>query len=572
MIKTLAGQVKEFKKDSIITPIFMILEVIMEMIIPLLMSSIIDDGVEKGDIHHIYIIGIWMVVAAGIGLFAGIMGGKYGARASTGFARNLRQAMFENIQTFSFSNIDKFSTPSLVTRMTTDVTNLQNSYQMLLRMCVRAPFSLICAMIMSFSVNVKLSSIYLVAVIILGALLAIIIWRAMGYFTAMFKKYDDLNESVQENVSAIRVVKAYVKEDYETERFNKANDELVGIQLDVLLLLSYMTPVMNIILNLSVVAVIKVGGIQVMDGSATPGNVMAAITYCSQGLNAVMRMTMIFQTASRGVASQKRIMEVLNCEPAIKDGAYDGETIVKGKVEFRNVSFAYPGNEGASVIEDFNLVISPGETIGILGATGCGKTSLISLIPRFYDVTKGAVLVDDVDVRDYKLEVLRDKIAVSLQKSEIFTASIADNIAWGLPDATPDNIAAAADTAQAAQFINNRKDGMQTIVSQGGHSLSGGQRQRVAIARAVIKPAEILIFDDATSALDLKTEAELYSKLGKNKKDITKIIIAQRIASVKNADRIVVMDNGKLADVGSHEQLMITSSIYKDIYDSQLKK
>ena len=572
MRKTLAGQVKEFKKDSIITPIFMILEVIMEMIIPLLMSSIIDDGVEKGDIHHIYIIGIWMVVAAGIGLFAGIMGGKYGARASTGFARNLRQAMFENIQTFSFSNIDKFSTPSLVTRMTTDVTNLQNSYQMLLRMCVRAPFSLICAMIMSFSVNVKLASIYLVAVIILGALLAIIIWRAMGYFTAMFKKYDDLNESVQENVSAIRVVKAYVKEDYETERFNKANDELVGTQLDVLLLLSYMTPVMNIILNLSVVAVIKVGGIQVMDGSATPGNVMAAITYCSQVLNAVMRMTMIFQTASRGVASQKRIMEILNCEPAIKDGAYDGETIVKGKVEFRNVSFAYPGNEDASVIEDFNLVISPGETIGILGATGCGKTSLISLIPRFYDVTKGAVLVDDVDVRDYKLEVLRDKIAVSLQKSEIFTASIADNIAWGLPDATPDNIAAAADTAQAAQFINNRKDGMQTIVSQGGHSLSGGQRQRVAIARAVIKPAEILIFDDATSALDLKTEAELYSKLGKNKKDITKIIIAQRIASVKNADRIVVMDNGKLADVGSHEQLMITSSIYKDIYDSQLKK
>ena len=303
---------------------------------------------------------------------------------------------------------------------------------------------------------------------------------------------------------------------------------------------------------------IKVGGIQVMDGSATPGNVMAAITYCSQVLNAVMRMTMIFQTASRGVASQKRIMEILNCEPAIKDGAYDGETIVKGKVEFRNVSFAYPGNEGASVIEDFNLVISPGETI--------------SLIPRFYDVTKGAVLVDDVDVRDYKLEVLRDKIAVSLQKSEIFTASIADNIAWGMPDATPDNIAAAADTAQAAQFINNRKDGMQTIVSQGGHSLSGGQRQRVAIARAVIKPTEILIFDDATSALDLKTEAELYSKLGKNKKDTTKIIIAQRIASVKNEDRIVVMDNGKLADVGSHEQLMITSSIYKDIYDSQLKK
>lgn len=488
------------------------------------------------------------------------------------FGNDVRKDTFKRIMSFSFEQTDKFSTGSLITRVTNDITQLQNFVMQCMRGFVRTSMLFIGGIVCMIGLNIQFGLVIACALPFIVICVIYFIAKSNPKFTILQKKLDKLNNIMQENVSGSRVVKAYVKEDYETERFNKANDELVGTQLDVLLLLSYMTPVMNIILNLSVVAVIKVGGIQVMDGSATPGNVMAAITYCSQVLNAVMRMTMIFQTASRGVASQKRIMEILNCEPAIKDGAYDGETIVKGKVEFRNVSFAYPGNEDASVIEDFNLVISPGETIGILGATGCGKTSLISLIPRFYDVTKGAVLVDDVDVRDYKLEVLRDKIAVSLQKSEIFTASIADNIAWGLPDATPDNIAAAADTAQAAQFINNRKDGMQTIVSQGGHSLSGGQRQRVAIARAVIKPAEILIFDDATSALDLKTEAELYSNLGKNKKDTTKIIIAQRIASVKNADRIVVMDNGKLADVGSHEQLMITSSIYKDIYDSQLKK
>ena len=550
----------------------------MDLIQPELMSHIIDDGVlgiNSGGVGNLDIIlgtGIRMVLLVAAGGVCGVMSGVFANLSAQQFGNDVRKDTFKRIMSFSFEQTDKFSTGSLITRVTNDITQLQNFVMQCMRGFVRTSMLFIGGIVCMIGLNIQFGLVIACALPFIVICVIYFIAKSNPKFTILQKKLDKLNNIMQENVSGSRVVKAYVKEDYETERFNKANDELVGTQLDVLLLLSYMTPVMNIILNLSVVAVIKVGGIQVMDGSATPGNVMAAITYCSQVLNAVMRMTMIFQTASRGVASQKRIMEVLNCEPAIKDGAYDGETIVKGKVEFRNVSFAYPGNEGASVIEDFNLVISPGETIGILGATGCGKTSLISLIPRFYDVTKGAVLVDDVDVRDYKLEVLRDKIAVSLQKSEIFTASIADNIAWGLPDATPDNIAAAADTAQAAQFINNRKDGMQTIVSQGGHSLSGGQRQRVAIARAVIKPAEILIFDDATSALDLKTEAELYSKLGKNKKDITKIIIAQRIASVKNADRIVVMDNGKLADVGSHEQLMITSSIYKDIYDSQLKK
>ena len=569
---------KKYWLFTMLAPLFMIGEVSMDLIQPELMSHIIDDGVlgiNSGGVGNLDIIlgtGIRMVLLVAAGGVCGVMSGVFANLSAQQFGNDVRKDTFKRIMSFSFEQTDKFSTGSLITRVTNDITQLQNFVMQCMRGFVRTSMLFIGGIVCMIGLNIQFGLVIACALPFIVICVIYFIAKSNPKFTILQKKLDKLNNIMQENVSGSRVVKAYVKEDYETERFNKANDELVGTQLDVLLLLSYMTPVMNIILNLSVVAVIKVGGIQVMDGSATPGNVMAAITYCSQVLNAVMRMTMIFQTASRGVASKKRIIEVLNCEPAIKDGAYDGETIVKGKVEFRNVSFAYPGNEGASVIEDFNLVISPGETIGILGATGCGKTSLISLIPRFYDVTKGAVLVDDVDVRDYKLEVLRDKIAVSLQKSEIFTASIADNIAWGLPDATPDNIAAAADTAQAAQFINNRKDGMQTIVSQGGHSLSGGQRQRVAIARAVIKSAEILIFDDATSALDLKTEAELYSKLGKNKKDITKIIIAQRIASVKNADRIVVMDNGKLADVGSHEQLMITSSIYKDIYDSQLKK
>lgn len=569
---------KKYWLFTMLAPLFMIGEVSMDLIQPELMSHIIDDGVlgiNSGGVGNLDIIlgtGIRMVLLVAAGGVCGVMSGVFANLSAQQFGNDVRKDTFKRIMSFSFEQTDKFSTGSLITRVTNDITQLQNFVMQCMRGFVRTSMLFIGGIVCMIGLNIQFGLVIACALPFIVICVIYFIAKSNPKFTILQKKLDKLNNIMQENVSGSRVVKAYVKEDYETERFNKANDELVGTQLDVLLLLSYMIPVMNIILNLSVVAVIKVGGIQVMDGSATPGNVMAAITYCSQVLNAVMRMTMIFQTASRGVASQKRIMEILNCEPAIKDGAYDGETIVKGKVEFRNVSFAYPGNEDASVIEDFNLVISPGETIGILGATGCGKTSLISLIPRFYDVTKGAVLVDDVDVRDYKLEVLRDKIAVSLQKSEIFTASIADNIAWGLPDATPDNIAAAADTAQAAQFINNRKDGMQTIVSQGGHSLSGGQRQRVAIARAVIKPAEILIFDDATSALDLKTEAELYSNLGKNKKDITKIIIAQRIASVKNADRIVVMDNGKLADVGSHEQLMITSSIYKDIYDSQLKK
>ena len=472
---------------------------------------------------------------------------------------------------FSFEQTDKFSTGSLITRVTNDITQLQNFVMQCLRGFVRTSMLFIGGIACMVSLNMEFGIIIACALPFVAVCVVYFIAKANPKFTVLQKKLDKVNNVMQENVSGARVVKAYVKEDYETERFEKANNELVSTQLDVLLLLSYMTPIMNIILNLSVVAVIKVGGIQVSAGSATPGNVMAAITYCSQVLNAVMRMTMIFQTASRGIASKKRVMEIINCEPAIKSGTYNKETAVKGKVEFKNVSFAYPGMDNENVIENFNLVINPGETIGILGATGCGKSSLVNLIPRFYDVTNGEVLIDDVNVKDYDLQVLRDKVSIALQKPEIFSTTIAENIAWGDDSADIEKIRQAADIAQATEFIDNRTDGMDTQVGQGGHSLSGGQKQRVAISRAVLKNSEILIFDDATSALDLKTEADLYSELSAKKYDVTRIIIAQRIASVKNADRIVVMDNGRLADVGSHSKLIKTSEIYKDIYESQLK-
>ena len=376
---------------------------------------------------------------------------------------------------------------------------------------------------------------------------------------------------MQENVSGSRVVKAYVRENYEQNRFETSNNELVGTQLDILLLFSYMTPIMNIILNVSIVAIIKVGAIQVSAGGVTPGQVMAAITYISQILNAVMRMTMIFQTVSRGVASGRRVDEVLKCEPSIQDGSFSGEALCRGQVEFQNVSFAYPGAGDRKILDDISFTVHPGETFAILGSTGCGKSSLVNLIPRFYDTTQGKVLVDGIDVKDYPLHTLRAKIAIALQKSEVFSTTIAENILWGKPDATEAELQKAAETAQAMEFISTRPEGMQTPVTQGGTSLSGGQKQRLAISRAVLKNAEILIFDDTTSALDLKTEAKLYAALKKEYPHITKIIIAQRIASVKDADRIAILENGRIAACGSHQELLRTSDIYRDIYNSQAK-
>ena len=568
---------KKYWFFALLAPVFMIGEVSMDLLQPELMSRIIDDGVlglnngGVGNLNTVITIGLKMIGFVALGGICGIMSGVFANLCAQQFGNDVRKAVFKRIMEFSFEQTDKFSTGSLITRVTNDITQLQNFVMQCLRGFVRTSMLFIGGIACMVSLNMEFGIIIACALPFVAVCVVYFIAKANPKFTVLQKKLDKVNNVMQENVSGARVVKAYVKEDYETERFEKANNELVSTQLDVLLLLSYMTPIMNIILNLSVVAVIKVGGIQVSAGSATPGNVMAAITYCSQVLNAVMRMTMIFQTASRGIASKKRVMEIINCDPAIKSGTYNKETAVKGKVEFKNVSFAYPGMDNENVIENFNLVINPGETIGILGATGCGKSSLVNLIPRFYDVTKGEVLIDDVNVKDYDLQVLRDKVSIALQKPEIFSTTIAENIAWGDDSADIEKIRQAADIAQATEFIDNRTDGMDTQGSQGGHSLSGGQKQRVAISRAVLKNSEILIFDDATSALDLKTEADLYSELSVKKYDVTRIIIAQRIASVKNADRIVVMDNGRLADVGSHSELIKTSEIYKDIYESQLK-
>lgn len=568
---------KKYWFFALLAPVFMIGEVSMDLLQPELMSRIIDDDVlglnngGVGNLNTVITIGLKMIGFVALGGICGIMSGVFANLCAQQFGNDVRKAVFKRIMEFSFEQTDKFSTGSLITRVTNDITQLQNFVMQCLRGFVRTSMLFIGGIACMVSLNMEFGIIIACALPFVAVCVVYFIAKANPKFTVLQKKLDKVNNVMQENVSGARVVKAYVKEDYETERFEKANNELVSTQLDVLLLLSYMTPIMNIILNLSVVAVIKVGGIQVSAGSATPGNVMAAITYCSQVLNAVMRMTMIFQTASRGIASKKRVMEIINCDPAIKSGTYNKETAVKGKVEFKNVSFAYPGMDNENVIENFNLVINPGETIGILGATGCGKSSLVNLIPRFYDVTKGEVLIDDVNVKDYDLQVLRDKVSIALQKPEIFSTTIAENIAWGDDSADIEKIRQAADIAQATEFIDNRTDGMDTQVSQGGHSLSGGQKQRVAISRAVLKNSEILIFDDATSALDLKTEADLYSELSVKKYDVTRIIIAQRIASVKNADRIVVMDNGRLADVGSHSELIKTSEIYKDIYESQLK-
>lgn len=568
---------KKYWFFALLAPVFMIGEVSMDLLQPELMSRIIDDGVlglnngGVGNLNTVITIGLKMIGFVALGGICGIMSGVFANLCAQQFGNDVRKAVFKRIMEFSFEQTDKFSTGSLITRVTNDITQLQNFVMQCLRGFVRTSMLFIGGIACMVSLNMEFGIIIACALPFVAVCVVYFIAKANPKFTVLQKKLDKVNNVMQENVSGARVVKAYVKEDYETERFEKANNELVSTQLDVLLLLSYMTPIMNIILNLSVVAVIKVGGIQVSAGSATPGNVMAAITYCSQVLNAVMRITMIFQTASRGIASKKRVMEIINCDPAIKSGTYNKETAVKGKVEFKNVSFAYPGMDNENVIENFNLVINPGETIGILGATGCGKSSLVNLIPRFYDVTKGEVLIDGVNVKDYDLQVLRDKVSIALQKPEIFSTTIAENIAWGDDSAGSEKIRQAADIAQATEFIDNRTDGMDTQVSQGGHSLSGGQKQRVAISRAVLKNSEILIFDDATSALDLKTEADLYSELSAKKYDVTRIIIAQRIASVKNADRIVVMDNGRLADVGSHSELIKTSEIYKDIYESQLK-
>ena len=569
MIKTLAAQIKEYRTVSIITPIFMILEVVFEMLIPFLMASIIDDGVEAGNMQHIYAVGAVMVAAALCGLFCGVMGGKYGARASTGFAKNLRQAMFENIQTFSFASLDKFSTAGLVTRLTTDVTNMQMAYQMILRICFRAPVSMICAMAMAFLINAQLAGIYLVAVILLAAVLFFIIRGAMKYFKQAFPKYDELNASVQENVSAIRVVKAYVREDHETKKFKKASQGIYDIFSKAEKHVVLNMPVMMFTVYGCILLISWLGAKQIVQDTLTTGELMSLLTYCMNILMSLMMMAMIFVMMSMSIASAERICEVLNEKSDLTNPVDPVYEVPSGDIEFRHVRFAYNKESSEAVLHDINLKIHAGETVGIIGGTGSAKTSLVNLISRLYDVTDGSVLVGDRDVREYDIETLRNEVAVVLQKNVLFSGTILDNLRWGDADATEEECRRVCRLACADEFIEKMPEGYHTYIEQGGTNVSGGQRQRLTIARALLKKPKVLILDDSTSAVDTATDAKIRKAFAEEIPDTAKLIIAQRVASVMNADRIIVMDDGRVHGFGTHEELLRDNEIYREVYESQ---
>ena len=569
MLKTLASQIKEFKRDSLLTPIFMVLEVLFETIIPLLMASIIDKGVEAGDMHHIYVIGGWMIAAAAAGLFSGIMGGRLAARASAGFARNLRQTMFENIQQFSFSNIDKFSTAGLVTRMTTDVTNIQNAYQMLLRMCFRAPCSLLCAMGLALFLNARIASIYLMAVILLGIFLFFILRRATKYFQAAFPKYDELNASVQENVSAIRVVKAYVREDEEIIKFKKASQNIYNIFLKAEKNIVYNAPVMMFTVYSCILLISWVGAKMIVNSALTTGELMSLLTYCMNILMNLMMLSMVFVMMSMSVASARRISEVLNEKSDLENPENPIHEVPDGSIEFQHVNFSYQKDSQEPVLHDINLKIHSGETIGILGGTGSAKTSLVNLISRLYDVTSGAVIVGGHDVREYDMEALRNQVSVVLQKNVLFSGSILENLRWGDENATKEECIHACKLSCADEFIDKMPDGYETHIEQGGSNVSGGQKQRLCIARALLKKPKVLILDDSTSAVDTATDSKIRKAFAEEIPNTTKLIIAQRISSVQNADRIIVMDDGKINGFGTHEELLASNEIYREVYESQ---
>lgn len=571
MVKTILKQVKEFKKDSFLTPVFMILEVILETFIPLLMAAIIDNGVEKGDMDYIYKVGACMVLLAVLGLITGMLGGKYGASASAGLARNLRREMFKNIQTYSFSNIDKYSTAGLVTRLTTDVTNIQNAYQMVLRMCARAPFSMICAMVMAFTINAKLASVYLIAVILLGGCLFFILKKATRYFKQIFPKYDDMNASVQENVSAIRVVKAYVREDYENKRFTKASSNICKLFTKAENMVTWNAPLMQLTVYACILVISWIGAKMIVADSLTTGQLMSLLTYCMNILMNLMMLSMIFVMVSMSAASAERIAEVLNEKSDLTNPKHPVMEVKDGSIVFDHVDFAYNKDSEEPVLKNINLNIHAGETIGIIGGTGSAKSSLVNLISRLYDVTAGSVSVGGLDVREYDMEVLRNQVSVVLQKNVLFSGSILDNLRWGNKEATEEECIRACKMACADEFIERFPDKYNTHIEQGGNNVSGGQKQRLCIARALLKKPKILILDDSTSAVDTATDSRIRAAFATEIPDTTKLIIAQRISSVQNADRIIVMDNGNVADFDTHENLLKNSEIYRDVYESQNK-
>lgn len=571
MIKTLAKCIGKYKKESIITPIFTAVEVFLEILIPFITASIIDKGIQAGDMRKVGIYGGIMLVIAFLSLFCGIQAGKYAAAASTGFACNLREKMYENIQTFSFSNIDKFSTAGLVTRMTTDVTNVQNAYQMIIRIAVRAPLMMICSITMCVIISPRLSLIFFVALIFLGFVLFFIIYKVTPVFTSGFEKYDELNASVQENISGIRVVKAFVREDHEKKKFNKAADNLYKTFVKAESFLAFNTPTMMLVVYGCIVALSWFASHFIVSGSITTGNLTSMFSYVMSMLMALMMLSMIFVMVSMSAASARRISEVLNEKADLANPEKPYEEVEDGRIDFNHVSFSYRKNSTEDTLHNIDIHINAGETIGIIGGTGCGKSSFVSLISRLYDVTEGSVCVGGKDVRTYDMDALRNQVAVVLQKNILFSGTILDNLRWGDDNASYEDCVEACKQACADEFIERMPKKYDTWIEQGGTNVSGGQRQRLCIARALLKKPKVLILDDSTSAVDTATDAKIKQAFAQKIPGTTKLIVSQRISSIQDADRIIVLEDGKVSGFDTHENLMENNKVYREICEVQMQ-
>lgn len=573
MIKKLASYVKEYKKYAILTPIFVILEVVMEVIIPLLMAKIIDVGIQNNDIKYILEIGTLLIVSAIMSLIFGMLSGKFAAKASAGYSKNLRKAMFHKIQDYSFENIDKFSTSSLVTRMTTDVTNVQMAFQMIIRILVRGPIMMIFALLMVLSINAKISLIFFIAIPVLGAVLMFITLKAHPNFEKVFKKYDKLNRVVQENLGAIRVVKAYVREKHENKKFKEVNDEVYTNFKKAEKIVAFNAPAMQLTIYTCILLISWIGSKTIVAGGMQTGELSSIVTYAWQILTSLMMLSMVFVMVVMAQSSAERIIEVIDEEPIIKNKENAIKEVKDASIEFENVTFAYSDEEeeGKNALENINLKIKSGETIGIIGGTGSSKSSLVQLIPRLYDVTKGKVKVGGVDVRDYDIKALRDSVAMVLQKNVLFSGTIAENLRWGKKDADEEELQEICKLSQADSFIQEFPSKYDTLLDQGGTNVSGGQKQRICIARAILKQPKILILDDSTSAVDTKTDALIRRAFREKIPNTTKIIIAQRVSSIEDADQIVVLNEGRIDGIGTSKELLETNQIYKEVYESQMK-
>ena len=573
MLKKLASYIKEYKKDSILTPIFVVLEVVMEVIIPLLMARIIDVGIQNGDVHYILEMGVLLIVSAILSLTFGMLSGRFAAKASAGYAKNLRKAMFHKIQDYSFENIDKFSTSSLVTRMTTDVTNVQMAFQMIIRILVRGPIMMIFALLMVMSISMKLSAIFFVAIPVLGAILFYIAIKAHPNFERVFKKYDKLNRVVQENVSAIRVVKAYVRESFEEKKFKEVNDEVYENFKKAEKIVAFNGPVMQFTIYTCILLISWIGTQLIVGGEMGTGQLSSIITYAWQILASLMMLSFVFVMIIMAQSSAERIIEVIEEDPTIKDKENPVTEVKDGSIRFENVSFRYSDEQEDNkfALENINLDIKAGETIGIIGGTGSSKSTLVQLIPRLYDVTKGSIKVGGVNVKDYEIHSLRDAVAMVLQKNVLFSGTIAENLRWGDKEADQEELEEACKLAQADGFIKEFPSKYETVLDQGGTNVSGGQKQRICIARAMLKKPKILILDDSTSAVDTKTDALIRKAFREEIPNTTKIIIAQRVSSIEDADKIIVLNEGKIDGIGTSEELLKTNEIYREVYESQMK-